>query len=56
MGGGTLMSDNQLFFLVFIAPCMTALVGGWLVAEIIAQRRVALEMRRVRVVAKRERA
>lgn len=50
------MSDNELFFLVFIAPWLTALVAGWLVAEIIAQRRVAMELRRVRVVAKRERA
>ena len=48
------MSDNQLFFLVFIAPWLTALVAGWLVAEIIAQRRVALEMRKVRVAHWRE--
>lgn len=32
------MSDNQLFFLVFIAPWLTALVAGGLVCQAFAIR------------------
>lgn len=49
------MSDNQLFFFVFIAPWLAPLVVGWIVAETIAQRRVAAALRKVRVEIKKER-
>jgi len=50
------MSDNQLFFLVFIAPWLTALVAGGLIAQVFAIRAEIARLRSLRVVAKRERA
>lgn len=47
------MSDNQLFFLVFVAPWLAPLVLGGLVAQFFAIR---AELTRSRVVAKRRRA
>lgn len=50
------MSDNQLFFLVFIAPWLTALVAGGLVAQAFAIRAELARLRSVRVIVKMERA
>lgn len=48
------MSDNQLFFLVFIAPWLTALVAGGLVAQAFAIRAEIARLRSRRVVVRRE--
>ncbi len=40
------MSDGQIFFLTFIAPWLAPLIISWTVAEIIAQRRVAVALRK----------
>lgn len=48
------MSDNQLFFLVFIAPWLTALVAGGLIAQAFSIRAELARLRSLRVIARRE--
>lgn len=49
----SILTDHHIATALFAFPFL-ALCAGWLVAEIIAQRRVALALRKVRVVARRE--